>query len=114
MSRQLFLSEKSTTWQGNWNDTTTYANVANTLKGFACDWLFATADMLDWMAAQLTWTNLKPRFQKQFATQMDDKQIIDGLSNLAMGHNETTGEILAPQILWTERKGQHYGYHQEY
>jgi hypothetical protein len=45
--------------------------------------------------AQLTWTNLKPRFQKQFATQTDNKQIIDGLSNLAMGPNETTGELLA-------------------
>jgi hypothetical protein len=31
-----------------WNDTTTYANVANNLKGFARDWLFATAEMLDW------------------------------------------------------------------
>jgi hypothetical protein len=28
-----------------WNNTTTYANVANTLKGFAHDWLFATAEM---------------------------------------------------------------------
>jgi hypothetical protein len=79
----------------NWNDTTTYANVANVFKGFALDWLFATAGMLDWTEAQLTWTNLKPRFQKQFATQTDDKQIIDVLSNLAMGPNETTGEILA-------------------
>jgi hypothetical protein len=79
----------------NWNDTTTYTNVANTFKGFTQDWLFATADMLDWTEAQLTWTNLKPRFQKQFATQTDDKQIIDGLSNLAMGPNETTGELLA-------------------
>jgi hypothetical protein len=26
-----------------WNDPTTYANVANNLKGFARDWLFATA-----------------------------------------------------------------------
>ncbi len=51
--------------------------------------------MLDWTEAQHTWTNLKPRFQKQFATQTDDKQIIDGLSNLAMGPNETTGELLA-------------------
>jgi hypothetical protein len=79
----------------NWNDTTTYANVANAFKGFARDWLFATADMLDWTEAQLTWTNLKQRFQKQFATQTDDRQIIDGLSNLAMGPNETTGELLA-------------------
>jgi hypothetical protein len=78
----------------NWNDTATYANVANAFKGFARDWLFATADMLDWAEAQLTWTNLKPRFQKQFATQTDDKQIIDGLSNLAMGPSETTGELL--------------------
>jgi hypothetical protein len=34
-----------------WNDTTTYANVANNLKGFAQDWLFATAEMLVWMPA---------------------------------------------------------------
>jgi hypothetical protein len=54
--------------------------------------LFAMADMLDWTEAQLTWTNLKPRFQKQFATQTDEKQFIDGLSNLAMGPNKTTGE----------------------
>jgi hypothetical protein len=51
--------------------------------------------MLGWTKAQLTSTNLKPRFQKQFAMQTDDKQIIDGLSNLAMGPNETTGELLA-------------------
>ena len=79
----------------NWNDTTTYSNVANTLKGFTHDWLFATADMLDWTADQLTWTNLKPRFQKQFVTQTDDKLIIDRHSNLGMGPNETTGELLA-------------------
>jgi hypothetical protein len=62
----------------NWNDTTTYADVANAFKGFAQEWLFAMADMLDWTEAQLTWTNLKPRFQKQFAMQTDDKQIIMG------------------------------------
>jgi hypothetical protein len=43
-----------------WNDATTYANVANNHKGFARDWLFAQAEMLDWTPAQLTWTNLKP------------------------------------------------------
>jgi hypothetical protein len=48
-----------------------------------------------WTDAQLTWTNLKPRFQKQFVTQTDGKQIMEGLSNLAMGQNETTGELLA-------------------
>jgi hypothetical protein len=79
----------------HWTDNATYANVANAFKGFAREWLFARADMLDWTEAQLTWTNLKPRFQKQFATQTDDKQIIEGLSNLAMGPSETNGELLA-------------------
>jgi hypothetical protein len=32
----------------NWNDTTSYANVANALEGFARDWLFATVEMLHW------------------------------------------------------------------
>ena len=78
-----------------WTDATTYANVANNLKGFAREWLFATAEMLDWTPAQLTWTNLKPRFQRQFATQTDEKMIMEGLSNLAMKPGESTGELLA-------------------
>jgi len=78
-----------------WNNTMMYANVANNLKGFARDWLFATAEMLDWTPAQLTWTNLKPRFQRQFATQTDEKMIMEGLSNLAMKPGESTGELLA-------------------
>jgi hypothetical protein len=47
----------------NWNNTTAYANVADTLKGFARDWLFATVEMLVWSGDQLTWTNLKPRLK---------------------------------------------------
>jgi hypothetical protein len=78
-----------------WIDTATYANVANNLKGFAWDWLFTTVEMLDWTAAQLTWTNLKPRFQRQFATQTDEKMIMEGLSNLAMKPGKSTGELLA-------------------
>jgi hypothetical protein len=78
-----------------WNDTMTYSNVANNLKGSARDWLFATAEMLDWTPAQLTWTNLKPRFQRHFATQTDEKMIMEGLSNFAMKPGESTGELLA-------------------
>jgi hypothetical protein len=51
--------------------------------------------MLDWTADQLTWTNLNPRFQQQFATQTEEKMIIEGLSNLAMKPNESMGELLA-------------------
>jgi hypothetical protein len=78
----------------NWNDTVTYANVANTLRGFAHDWLFVTVEMFDWEGEQLIWTNLKPRFQCHFTTQSNDKIIIDGLSNLAMKPTELTGELL--------------------
>jgi hypothetical protein len=69
--------------------------MANNLKGFAREWLFATAEMLDWTPAQLTWTNLKPRFQRQFATQTDKKVIMEGLSNLAMKPGESTGKLLS-------------------
>jgi len=37
----------------NWSDTVTYTNVANTLRGFAHDWLFTTVEMLDWEGDQL-------------------------------------------------------------
>ena len=54
--------------------------------------------MMDWEGYQLTWTNIKPRFQHQLATQLatqrDDKLIIKGLSNLAMRPNELTGKLL--------------------
>jgi hypothetical protein len=78
-----------------WTDTATYANVANNLKGFTRDWLFTTVVMLYWMGDELTWTNLKPRFQRQFATQTEEKMIMEGLSNLAMKAGESTGELLA-------------------
>jgi hypothetical protein len=64
--------------------------VANTLKGFARDWLFATLEMLDWTTDQLTWTNLKPRFQNQFATQTDEKMIMEEISNLAIKPGESS------------------------
>jgi hypothetical protein len=44
---------------------------------------------------KITLTNLKPRFQRQFAKQSDDKLIVDGLFNLAMKPNESTGKLLA-------------------
>jgi hypothetical protein len=57
----------------NWSETVTFSNVANTLRGFAPKWLFSIVDMLDYMADQLTWINIKPRFPIQFALQTDNK-----------------------------------------
>ncbi len=58
-----------------WTDTVTYTNVANTFSGFARDWLFAMVEILNWegdQRDQLTWTNLKPRFQPQCVAQSND------------------------------------------
>jgi hypothetical protein len=38
----------------NWTNTVTYTNVANTLSGFARDWLFTMVEMLDREGDQLT------------------------------------------------------------
>ncbi len=45
----------------NWNDTTTYANVANALRGFACDWIFT---ILDQVLARLHKNHLKINQEK--------------------------------------------------
>jgi hypothetical protein len=45
---------------------------------------FSTVHMFDYTVDQLAWTNLKPRFRKQFAVQINHKLIIEGLANLAM------------------------------
>ncbi len=84
----------------NWNDTTTYTNVANAFKGFARDWLFAMADMLDWTEAQLTWTNLKPRFQKQFAIQrMTNKSLMGFLRRYVIFPYVTIPNVIVPNVI---------------
>ncbi len=78
----------------NWSDTVTYSNIANNLRGFAKKWLFSTVDMLDYMADQLTWMNIKPRFQIQFMVQTNYKLKFKGFSNLAMKPTESTCNLL--------------------
>jgi hypothetical protein len=78
----------------NWNDTTAYSNVANALKGFARDWLLQRWKCSTWKEINLH-GQISSQFQPQFATQSDDKLIIDGLSDLAMKLSESTGELLA-------------------
>jgi hypothetical protein len=49
---------------------------------------------LDYTADRLTWTNLKPRFQKPYALQTNDKLIVEGLSNITMKPNKNTCDLL--------------------
>jgi hypothetical protein len=77
-----------------WSDTVTYNNFANVLRGVARKWLFSMVNYLDYGANQLTWTNWKPRFQKQYAVQTNEKLIIEGLANLIMKSRENTCDLL--------------------
>jgi len=67
----------------NWNDTTTFANFCLCLRGEAEEWLSSKVCHLKLMAAQKTWTRIRPLFKREFTTTSNDKLIIDGLANLA-------------------------------
>jgi hypothetical protein len=61
----------------NWSNKVSYNNFANALRCVARKWLFSMVNMLDYSADDMLWTNLKPRFQKQFAVQSNDKLIME-------------------------------------
>jgi len=90
-----FICQIDDLYQTNtWSDTVTYNNFANVLRGIARKWLFSMVNYLDYGANQLTWTNWKHRFQKQYAVQTNEKLIIEGLANLIMKLNENTCDLL--------------------
>ncbi len=72
------------TWINTWSDMITYNNFVKALRGVTRKWFFSTVNYLDYSADQLTWTNLKSRFQKKYTAQTNDKLIIEGLMNLTM------------------------------
>ncbi len=49
----------------DWNDTTTYANFSLCLRGEADKWLASKVRLLKLMAAQRTWTRVRPLFQER-------------------------------------------------
>jgi hypothetical protein len=55
----------------------------------------SSVNYLDYAAYHRTWTNLKPRFQKQYVDQTNNKLIIEGLANLAMKSSENTCDFLS-------------------
>jgi len=67
----------------SWSNITTFANFQLCLHGEAEEWLTCTVRYLELIAAQKTWTSIRPLFKKEFATISDDKLIVDGLANLS-------------------------------
>jgi hypothetical protein len=79
----------------DWNDTTTYTNFSLCLRGEADEWLAYTVCLHEFMAAQRTWTRIRPLFKKEFAAVPDDKLIVDGLANLAHKPGENPRKFMA-------------------
>jgi len=75
-----------------------YAYISNfslCLRGEADEWLSSTCRLLQLMAAQKTWTRIRPLFKNKFATLSDDKLIVDSLANLAHRPRENPRKFLS-------------------
>jgi hypothetical protein len=68
----------------SWMDKTMYCHFANALRGTAM------ADMDTEDSVPITWFIFKDLYKEEFATQSDDKLIIDVLANLTMKTGEST------------------------
>jgi hypothetical protein len=77
-----------------WSYNVTYNNLSNALRGVARKWLFSVVNMVNYSTDQLLCSNLKPCFLKEFAVQLNDELIMEGLSNLAMKPTEDTRDLL--------------------
>jgi hypothetical protein len=80
-----------------WNDVATFSYFWLVLHGQADKWLSSTICHLQLMAAQKTWTRIRPVFKSEFAAFSDDKLIIDGLAKLAHRPNENPRMIFSCQ-----------------
>lgn len=72
--------------QFTWTDAATYSNVRLALKGTALEWLIYKEDMVaDWTK---TWTYLKPKFFKQFISEIEEAQAFSKIQDLKFRHGE--------------------------
>jgi len=67
-----------------WSELVAYNCIAYTLWGWAQEWLDLIMLVNKYKEADLTWMRYKTLFKAEFATQSDDKLIIEALSNLSM------------------------------
>jgi hypothetical protein len=78
VTAQQFISRIDKCQVSNgWNDTTAFANFSLCLRGEADEWLSLMCQLLELMAAQKTWTCIRPLFKWEFAVLSDDKLIVD-------------------------------------
>jgi hypothetical protein len=67
-----------------WSDHIAFRNFALALRGSANTWLESQVTLEDITGDRQAWTIIWPLFKAEFATESDDKLILDGLAHLAM------------------------------
>jgi hypothetical protein len=75
----------------NWTGQVASHHLSLALKSSAEKWLNSKLSMHPYTAAEKTWTSFKPLFKREFATQTDDKFIINGLMNINMKPRKIVG-----------------------
>jgi hypothetical protein len=72
----------------NWSDKVAFDNFGLALKGEANTWLDSQVILKKIMGDRERWTIIWPFFKEEFATESDDKLILDGLAHMAMRPTE--------------------------
>jgi hypothetical protein len=72
----------------NWSDKVAFDNFGLALKGEANTWLDAQVILKKIVGDRERWTIIRPFFKEEFATESDDKLILDGLAHMAMRPTE--------------------------
>jgi len=76
------------TFANSWSDKIAYDNFALALRGSANMWLDSQVTLKKILGDRECWTIIRPLFKEEFATESDDKLILDGLAFMAMHPTE--------------------------
>ena len=72
----------------NWSEKVAFDNVGLALKGEANIWLDSQVTLKHIEGDREQWSIIRPYFKEEFATESDDKLILDGLAHMAMRPTE--------------------------
>jgi hypothetical protein len=72
----------------NWSDKIAFDNFGLALRGSANTWLDSQVTLKKIVGDRERWTIIRPFFKEEFATESDDKLILNGLAHMAMRPTE--------------------------
>jgi hypothetical protein len=68
----------------NWTDKVAFDNFSLALRGSANTWLDSHITLKKIIGDRERWTIIGPFFKEEFATELDDRLILDGLAHMAL------------------------------